>query len=87
MRPQPRKHSRTPAAKPVSVAQSFGLLLREMAAAPERALTLDAEPAPLGGLDYAVELELKNAALRRFWEKNRLPDKPARIIPSPLPRH
>lgn len=48
---------------------------------------LDLEPAPLALLDYETELELKNITLRKFWQLNRLPDKPGRIIPSPLPRH
>ncbi len=44
-------------------------------------------PEPLARLDYVRELELKNQALQEFWTANGLPDKPNRILPSPLPRH
>lgn len=44
-------------------------------------------PEPLAGLDYARELEIKNAALQEFWQEHNLPDKPNRILPSPKPRH
>lgn len=38
-------------------------------------------------LDYATELEVKQGAFEQFWEQHRLPGKPERIVPSPLPRH
>jgi len=38
-------------------------------------------------LDYATELEVKQGAFEQYWEQHRLPGKPERIVPSPLPRH
>jgi tRNA/tmRNA/rRNA uracil-C5-methylase (TrmA/RlmC/RlmD family) len=48
---------------------------------------LDPEPAPLALLDYETELELKTAAIRSWWTLHALPDKPTRVVASPLPRH
>ncbi len=44
-------------------------------------------PAPLARLDYARETSLKNSALRRFWERHRLPGEPEALVASPRPRH
>ena len=38
-------------------------------------------------LEYNLELEVKQGAFEQYWEQHRLPGKPERIIPSPLPRH
>jgi hypothetical protein len=43
--------------------------------------------ASLGGLDYALELQLKNGALAGFWKHHRLPGRPQAIVGSPMPRH
>ncbi|MCU0275566.1 MAG: class I SAM-dependent RNA methyltransferase [Acidobacteria bacterium] len=42
--------------------------------------------AVLAGLDYELEIEIKNEALRRFFRHHELPGRPERIIPSPRPR-
>ncbi len=42
---------------------------------------------PMAFLDYEVELKIKNEALQDFWKAHHLPDKPNKVIPSPLPRH
>jgi tRNA/tmRNA/rRNA uracil-C5-methylase (TrmA/RlmC/RlmD family) len=41
----------------------------------------------LAGLDYSLEIELKNAALLSFWKIHDLPGKPEEVVRSPLPRH
>jgi tRNA/tmRNA/rRNA uracil-C5-methylase (TrmA/RlmC/RlmD family) len=41
----------------------------------------------LAGLDYDVELQLKNGALADFWKHHELPGRPQAIVSSPLPRH
>jgi tRNA/tmRNA/rRNA uracil-C5-methylase (TrmA/RlmC/RlmD family) len=43
--------------------------------------------AVLAGLDYGLEIELKNSALRRFWQQHSLPGRPEAVVPSPRPRH
>jgi tRNA/tmRNA/rRNA uracil-C5-methylase (TrmA/RlmC/RlmD family) len=43
--------------------------------------------APLAGLDYGLETELKDGALRRFWRQHALPGRPRPLIGSPRPRH
>ncbi len=43
--------------------------------------------AVLSGLEYGLEIELKNAALRSFWKHHELPGRPPAVILSPLPRH
>lgn len=43
-------------------------------------------PEPLARLDYEDELAIKNQALQEFWSAHAIPDKPNRILPSPLPR-
>lgn len=43
--------------------------------------------AVLAGLEYGLEIELKNAALRSFWKHHDLPGHPEAIVPSPRPRH
>ncbi len=70
---------------PASGPGTFSRTLREIAAS--KSLSFQPEPAPLAALEYPAELELKNEALRLFWKTSGLPDKPSRILPSPLPRH
>lgn len=41
----------------------------------------------LAPLDYKDELRVKNAAIREFWEVNRLPCGPQPVVASPMPRH
>ncbi|MCQ2121279.1 MAG: class I SAM-dependent RNA methyltransferase [Fibrobacter sp.] len=41
----------------------------------------------LAPLDYKDELKIKNAAIKEFWEKNRLPRGPQPVIASPMPRN
>ncbi|HEX7502463.1 MAG TPA: hypothetical protein VF451_03500, partial [Acidobacteriota bacterium] len=41
----------------------------------------------LAGLDYDVELQLKNSALAGFWKQHGLPGRPQAIVASPRPRH
>jgi tRNA/tmRNA/rRNA uracil-C5-methylase (TrmA/RlmC/RlmD family) len=43
--------------------------------------------AVLAGLDYGLELQLKNSALAGFWKHHQLPGRPQAIIGSPQPRH
>jgi tRNA/tmRNA/rRNA uracil-C5-methylase (TrmA/RlmC/RlmD family) len=43
--------------------------------------------AVLAGLDYSLELELKNGALRAFWKQHELPGRPQALVGSPRPRH
>jgi hypothetical protein len=43
--------------------------------------------AVLADLDYGVERELKNEALRLFWRYHKLPGRPEPIVDSPKPRH
>jgi tRNA/tmRNA/rRNA uracil-C5-methylase (TrmA/RlmC/RlmD family) len=43
--------------------------------------------AVLGGLEYGLEIELKNLALRRFWKHHALPGRPESLVGSPMPRH
>jgi hypothetical protein len=42
--------------------------------------------APLAGLDYPLETEVKNEALRLFWRHHQLPGRPEPVIVSPRPR-
>ncbi len=44
-------------------------------------------PAVLALLDYGVEAEIKNGALRGFWKHHQLPARPERLVLSPRPRH
>lgn len=44
------------------------------------------KPEPLAGLDYNLELRLKQQALEEFWKLNSLPGHPGLIVPSPMPR-
>ena len=67
--------------------EKFSIIIRNVAQEMNLRDKLDPEPAPLAPLDYTAELELKNAAIRKFWELHNLPDKPSRVIASPLPRH
>ncbi len=89
--PYQRPGTRTPNPSPVENIEEnpekFSSVLRQVAAEMGLAEKLDLEPAPLALLVYETELKLKNAALRRFWVLNRLPDKPSLVSPSPLPRH
>jgi tRNA/tmRNA/rRNA uracil-C5-methylase (TrmA/RlmC/RlmD family) len=56
--------------------------------AARRGLTLpSAGAADLAGLDYTLEIELKDAALRNFWKRHDLPGRPDAIVASPRPRH
>ncbi|MCQ2062629.1 MAG: class I SAM-dependent RNA methyltransferase [Fibrobacter sp.] len=41
----------------------------------------------LAPLDYKDELQVKNAAIREFWEVNRLPRGPQPVVASPMPRN
>jgi hypothetical protein len=43
--------------------------------------------AQLAGLEYGLEIELKNAAMQSFWKHHKLPGKPEGIACSPRPRH
>lgn len=64
----------------------FSALIRDTAYEMGLSAQLDPEPAPLALLDYKAELDLKNAAIRRWWTHHAIPDKPGLVIPSPLPR-
>ncbi len=66
---------------------AFSSILRDLAREGGLSDQLLPEPAPLARLDYARELELKNAALRAFWLAHQIPDKPNKVIASPEPRH
>ncbi len=66
---------------------AFSALIREVANETGLGPRLDPEPAPLALLDYETELDLKTAAIRKWWTLHNLPDKPTRVLPSPLPRH
>lgn len=44
-------------------------------------------PAVLAQLDYGLEAEIKNNALRGFWRHHRLPARPEPLVTSPRPRH
>lgn len=64
---------------------TFAETLRAVAA--RRGLDLVAShPEPLAGLDYAVEREVKDAALAAFWKEHRLPGRPTPLVAAPLPR-
>lgn len=65
----------------------FASVLRETAREMGLLSEFRPEPSPLAGLEYKQELELKNAALRRFWATHQIPDKPNLVLPSPSPRH
>lgn len=41
----------------------------------------------LAPLSYKEELKVKNAAIREFWEVNRLPRGPQPVVASPMPRN
>jgi len=43
--------------------------------------------AVLASLEYGLEIELKNAALRSFWKHHGLPGRPEAVVCSPRPRH
>jgi len=43
--------------------------------------------AVLAGLEYGLEIELKNAALRSFWKHHDLPGRPEAVVRSPRSRH
>jgi tRNA/tmRNA/rRNA uracil-C5-methylase (TrmA/RlmC/RlmD family) len=75
-----------PAAAP-SVKDAFSALIREVATEKGLGPKLDPEPAPLALLDYDTEIELKTESVRKWWTQHNLPDKPTRVVPSPLPRH
>ncbi len=47
----------------------------------------DSGAAVLAGLGYDLECELKNAALRLFWQRHALPGRSERLVRSPKPRH
>lgn len=66
---------------------AFSALIRETAHAKGLGERLDPEPAPLALLDYDTELDLKTDSIRAWWTQHAIPDKPARVVPSPLPRH
>lgn len=66
---------------------AFAALIREVATAKGLGPRLDPEPAPLALLDYDAEIELKTESIRKWWTQHNLPDKPTRVVPSPLPRH
>lgn len=66
---------------------AFSALIRETAEEMGLGPRLDPEPAPLALLDYETEIELKTQAIRKWWTQHNLPDKPTRVVPSPLPRH
>ncbi len=44
-------------------------------------------PAVLAHLDYGLETEIKNNALRGFWKHHQLPARPEQLVVSPRPRH
>ncbi len=44
-------------------------------------------PAVLAHLDYRLEAEIKNGALRAFWKHHQLPARPEQLVASPRPRH
>lgn len=43
-------------------------------------------PEPLAGVDYGVELALKQDAFAAFWQDQRLPGRPLPVVPAPVPR-
>jgi hypothetical protein len=64
---------------------TFADTLRSLAA--ERGIALSpSHPEPLAGLDYALERELKVAALAAFWRQHRLPGTLSPLVAAPLPR-
>jgi tRNA/tmRNA/rRNA uracil-C5-methylase (TrmA/RlmC/RlmD family) len=86
-RGNPRFSPAESSAAEAPVKDAFSALIREVAHETGLGPKLDPEPAPLALLDYPAELELKTAAVRKWWTQHNLPDKPSRVIASPLPRH
>ena len=72
---------------PPTPKDAFAALIREVATEKGLGPKLDPEPAPLALLDYDAEIELKTESIRKWWTQHNLPDKPTRVVPSPLPRH
>ena len=65
---------------------SFAENLRGLAERRRVALPPPQHPEPFAGVDYDVELALKNDAFAAFWQDQRLPGRPAPIIAAPAPR-
>ena len=68
---------------------SFYDLLGALVTAPTREPPRNTtwQGAPLAHLEYKRELELKNRALKSFWEQHEIPGTLESIRASPLPRH
>jgi len=67
-------------------ADSLAAFIRREAAGRDLRLP-GAGAAILAGLDYSLEIDLKNAALRNFWMHHALPGRPEAVVGSPRPRH
>jgi tRNA/tmRNA/rRNA uracil-C5-methylase (TrmA/RlmC/RlmD family) len=65
---------------------SFADDVREQARARGLALPAPSDPEPLAALDYALEIDVKRAALDAFWTSAQLPGRPEALEPAPLSR-
>jgi tRNA/tmRNA/rRNA uracil-C5-methylase (TrmA/RlmC/RlmD family) len=65
---------------------NFADLLRQHADRRRIVLPSQQHPEPLVGLDYGLELDLKNTTLAQLWREARLPSRPEPIVAAPLPR-
>lgn len=65
---------------------TFADLLRQHADRRRVTLPPSQHPEPLVGLDYGLELDLKNAALGQLWREARLAGRPEPIVAAPVPR-
>lgn len=75
------------AADKTQATPTFAAMLHDLAPTPSRPVNrITLQAAPLAHLPYKDELELKDRALAKFWESNRLPATPAPVVPSPRPR-
>jgi len=85
--PSSRDGTRAPKGWPPSDAPgSLAAFIRLQAS--RRGLKLPrAGAAVLAGLDYGLEIQLKNGALADFWKHHELPGRPQAIVGSPRPRH
>jgi len=82
-RNDPPANKKNPAQEPQDTLAAF--IFREAAV---RGLKLPAAGAAvLSGLEYGLEIELKNASLKSFWQHYELPGRPQAVVLSPLPRH
>lgn len=82
--PDPAAGAKPAAAKRITIADAFRHVLQ--APAPTAETRAQQRMTLLSNLAYETETDVKNQALRHFWNANRLPGKVEAILPSPLPR-